>query len=179
MSVISHFRREYIIDVSSKFHILHGNVKFVVKEYVRLIENRHEFEFQNDHYSLVFTLEKATAANWSELTQRVYGTKVLRFTHRTNGDNGLWIVLRFPQDTVINKAFDSGSIWRTVSFENLTYSFNITFFPSIIEQIKGRCDARTKQMIAKRQQQIADNKKPVKYICHNPKPYQGGKFSSK
>lgn len=167
------------MDVGSEFHISHGNVKFEARKYVRLKENRHEFEFRNEFYSLMFTLEKTAAANWSELTGRVYGKKVLRFTQRTNGENGIWIVLRFPQDTVINKAFDGGSIWRTVSIENLTYSFNITFFPSIVDQIKERCDARTKQMITRKQQQIVDNKKTVEYICHNPKPYQGGKFSPK
>lgn len=167
------------MDVGSEFHISHGNVKFEARKYVRLVDNRHECVFQNEHYSLTFTLEKSSDANWSDLTQRVYGKKVLRFTRRTNGDNGLWVVLKFPQETVINKAFDSGSIWRTVSIGNLTYSFNITFFPSIVEQIKERCDARTKQMIAKKQQQIEDNKKLVEYICHNPKPYQGGSFSSK
>ena len=166
------------MDVGSEFHISHGNVKFEARKYVRLKDNRHEFKFRNNYYSLVFTLEKDIAVNWSELTGRVYGKKVLRFTQRANGENGIWIVLRFPIDTVINKAFDSGSIWRTASTDNITYSFNITFFPSIVEQLKERCDARTKQIIAKRQQQIADNKKPVEYICHNPKPYQGGKFSS-
>lgn len=163
------------MNVGSEFHISHGNVKFEARKYVHLKDNRHEFEFRNDYYSLVFTLEKSATANWSELTGRTYGKKVLRFTQRANGENGIWIVLKFPQDIVISKAFDGDSIWHTVSIENLTYSFNITFFPSIADQIKERHDARTKQMI----QKIVDNKKTVEYICHNPKPYQDGKFSPK
>ena len=167
------------MDVGTEFHISHGNVKFEARKYICLVDDKHEYEFQNEHYALTFTLEKGTAANWSELTNREYGKKLLRFTKRANGENGLWVVLRFSQDTVINKALESGSIWRTVSVGELTYSFTITFHPSIVDRIKDRCDARTKQMIAKKQQQIADGKKPIEYICYNPRPYQGGSFSSK
>ena len=167
------------MDVGAEFHISHGNVKFEARKYIRLIDDKHEYEFQNEHFSLTFTLAKKPDANWNELTNRVYGKKLLRFTKRANGENGLWIVLRFSQDTVIDKALESGSIWRTVSIDDLTYSFKITFHPSIVDQIKTRCDARTKQMIAKKQQQLADSKKPIEYLCHNPKPYQGGSFSSK
>lgn len=167
------------MNVGTEFHISHGNVKFEARKYIRLTNDKHEYEFQNEHYALTFTLEKGTDANWGELTNREYGKKLLRFTKRANGELGLWVVLRFTQDTVINKALEGEAIWRTVSVGGLTYSFTIAFNPSIVDQIKDRCDARTKQMIAKKQQQIADSKKPVEYICHNPRPYQGGSFSSK
>ena len=167
------------MDTGVSYHISHGNIKFIVKKYVQLTENKHEFVFSNDHYSMTFTLEKKPTTSWSNLTNRVYGKKVLRFTHRTNGEYGLWLVIRFPQETIIGKALEAGSIWRTVSIGDLTYSFTISFHPEIVEQIKERCDARTKQIIDQKRQQLADEKKPIEYICHNPRPYQGGSFSSK
>ena len=167
------------MDIGRSFHISHDNVKFIVKEYVRLTEDIHKYEFKSDYYTLNFTLEKEPDANWDELSKCVYGKKVLRFTQRTNGEKGLWIVLRFPQEKVIEKAQTGEVISRTAKVDALTYSFTITFRPSIINQIKTRCNSRTKQVIAKRQKEKAENKKPIQYNCYNPKPYQGGSFTPK
>lgn len=167
------------MDTGTSFHISHGNVKFEARKYIRFSQDEHELTFQHDKYVLNLKLEKLLDSVWSNITQRSYGKKMLRFTHRNNGQTGVWFVVRFPIKTIFEKAKERESIRQTVSAGEFTYTYSITLQSSVIDELRERIDDRSRQMAAKRAKEKEEAKKPVEYICHNPKPYQGGGFSPK
>lgn len=167
------------MDTGTSFHISHGNVKFEAKKYIRFSQDEHEITFIHDKYVLTLKLEKLSDSDWSDITQRSYGKKTLRFTHRNNGQTGVWFVVGFPIKTIFDKAKEKENINQAVSAAGFTYTYSIALQSGIIEELRVRINDRSKQMAAKRTKEKEDNKKPVEYICHNPKPYQGGGFSPK
>lgn len=71
-----------------------------------LLQDKHEPAFQHDKYDFTLKLEKAPDSVWSDITQRSYGNKKLRFTHRNNGQIGVWFVVRFPIKTIFESVDD-------------------------------------------------------------------------
>lgn len=167
------------MDTGASFHISHENVKFEARKYIRFAQDKHDLTFQHDKYILTLKLEKTPDSLWSDIIHRSYGKKTLRFTYRSNGQTGVWFVVRFPIKTIFEKANKKENIVRTVSVGELKYTYSITLQPSIIDEVSGRINDRSKQMTAKNMKEKDENKKSVEYICHNPKPYLGGGFSPK
>lgn len=167
------------MNTGTSFHIYHGNVKFIMRRYLSLLQNSYEFEEKNDNFTINIRLEKKSDATWNDITQRSYGKKALRFIHRNNGLTGIWLVARVTRQTVIEKAKRRESICRTSTVGDLTYSYTITISPEIINEIHERLKSRSHQMHSKQEKQRSEAKKNIEYTCYNPKPYQGGGFSSK
>lgn len=165
------------MDLKVDLHIVHENVKFEVKQYINLkSERKHTFMWAGDCFNIFFELQKEEDISWNEVKQRVYGKKELRFTSKSNSSTGIILVARVPISKVKLKAINEESIEKEYCYGGVLYKYRITLNKNILELLENRESAREKQNKSRKNKK--DNSK-IQYICHNPKPYQGGSMSGK
>ena len=165
------------MDLKVDLHIVHENVKFEVKQYITLnSEKKHTFMWEGDSFNIFFEIQKEEDISWDDVKQRVYGKKELRFTSKSNGIAGIILIARVPISKVKLKAINEESIEKEYCYGGVTYKYRITLNKDIVELLQNRETSREKQNKSKNNKK--DNSK-IQYICHNPKPYQGGSMTGK
>lgn len=170
-------KRGIIIKTVLDFHLVHDSVKFELKKYVKLPnQDFFEKEWKNENISVLLKM-KRNNSTWSDITQKAYGKKSLRFTHLSDGSVGIWIVQRILFEELINTEDASYNFKKCVVYENFEYELIINVSAEIKNELKNRKKQQAKSYQAQKKKKQDDKK--VQYICYNPKPYQGGGFSGK
>ncbi|MBQ3592825.1 MAG: hypothetical protein II982_00500 [Clostridia bacterium] len=165
------------MDLKVDLHIVHENVKFEVKQCINLNSARtHTFMWEGRYYNVFFEINKEEDLTWSDVTQRQYGKKELRFTSKSNGSSGIILIARVPISKVKLKTINEESIEKEYSYGSVSYKYRITLNKDILKVIESREAEREQQIKGRKSKK--DNTK-IQYICHNPKPYQGGSMSGK
>lgn len=157
------------------FHLIHDNVRFEIKDNVRLDEEYFEETWLGRNFAITLKLKNKNS-KWDDITKKSYGNKELRFTNLLNGKHGVWIVQKISYEKLLGIE-NAHKFSKCVEYNEFEYEIVVDVSLEIKQELIERRHSQKQSHRGRRKNKL-DNTK-IQYICYNPKPYQGGSFSGK